>query len=76
MRESMEVKSNPIQRNKRDVATELTKLYVATSNRSDFEIEEIQQAYIRFYATVSSVENVEGGYGVKSKFASLIPEIL
>lgn len=76
MGEKIEIKSNPIQRNRRDVATELTKLYIESSKGVDFKIEEIQEAYIKFYATVSSVEMTEAGYSPNDKFKSIIPDIL
>lgn len=50
---SNEVKVNPtpIQRNLNDVAMELTNLYFKARNFSDHSIENIQDAYKRFYAT-------------------------
>lgn len=55
MTDTIKVDPTPIQRNDRDVAIELTKLYY---ERNDFEnADEIVDIYLKFYLTAAGASN-------------------
>ncbi|WP_421616749.1 hypothetical protein ACAF76_012840 [Brevibacillus sp. TJ4] len=55
MAEEVTVTNGPIQRNKLDVATELTKLYYAEYDIDD--VEELQQTFAKMYAIAAYLES-------------------
>lgn len=73
MAEKLDIKANPIQRNLNDVATDLTKIYYE-SNRAD-SIEEIQEAYIKFYATALAADRAGKGITIREDFISVVTSL-
>lgn len=58
MADNIKVEPSPIQRNQRDVATELTQLYFSKQHHSECTIENVKKAYLEFYSMVETVEYV------------------
>ncbi|QQE75707.1 hypothetical protein KDJ56_07150 [Brevibacillus composti] len=67
MSDDVKVKPSPIQRNKLDVATELTTLYYSAYSMGDAE--EIQETFAKFYAIAQYLETKRG-----NDLQSLVPE--
>lgn len=51
MADEIRVSPTPIQRNLNDIAMELTQLYYSMQPANKYTIEDIQDAYKKFYAT-------------------------
>jgi hypothetical protein len=58
MADNVNVNPTPIQRNQRDVAMELTKLYFDRQGREEFTIDKIKEVYINFYSVAKTIEYV------------------
>lgn len=63
MADTVNIETTPIQRNERDVAIELTKLYFSRfRTRENSTFDDIRDVYCKFYATVKQCE-VSPDYG-------------
>ena len=74
MSENVKTSPNPIQRNFRDVAFELSKLYLDRQNVID--LEKIQSTYIKMYAAVVAADVKSTGRQPNEVIKELIPEEL
>lgn len=72
MANDLKVSANPIQRNRNDVALELTKLHLM--EEEDRSVENIQLVYSKFYAIARSMELLGHGDEVPSILSTLVPK--